>query len=125
MIVINRHQRTRGCLARSKSRRALLIEAIAEPVDQIVLAVRRALENTWSEIAPHIIEGGIAMTGSGSLLPRIETVPAEQMGLSVRIADDPMNCLAVGAGRTLESSAYRGACIRSETIFISQTPDPA
>ena len=48
------------------------------------------------------------MTGGGSLLPRIDTVLAEQTGLSVRIAKDPINCVAVCAGRTLEDLAYRG-----------------
>ena len=88
--------------------RALLAEALREPVDQIVLAVRKALENTPPEIAADIIEAGIVMTGGGSLLPGIDAVLAEQTGLPVRIADDPMNCTAVGAGRTLEELAYRG-----------------
>jgi rod shape-determining protein MreB len=88
--------------------RALLAEALREPVDQIVLAVRRALENTPPEIAADIIEAGIVMTGGGSLLPGIDAVLSEQTGLPVRIADDPMNCTAIGAGRTLEELAYRG-----------------
>ena len=81
---------------------------MAEPVGQIVLAVRNALEGTPPEIAADIIEAGIVMTGGGSLLPDIDSVLSEETGLRVRIADDPMNCVAVGAGRTLEELAYRG-----------------
>ena len=88
--------------------RGMLAEALADPVDQIVLAVRRALENTPPEIAADIIEAGIVMTGGGSLLPGIDVVLSEQTGLPVRIAEDPMHCVAIGAGRTLEELAYRG-----------------
>jgi len=88
--------------------RALIADSLIEPVDQIVLAVRKALENTPPEIAADIIESGIVMTGGGSLLPGIDAVLAEQTGLGVRIADDPMSCVAIGAGRTLEELTYRG-----------------
>ena len=87
---------------------ALLVEALAEPIGQIVQAVRNALEGTPPEIAADIIEAGIVMTGGGSLLPDIDAVLAEETGLRVRIADDPMSCVAIGAGRTLEELAYRG-----------------
>ena len=107
-IVIKGRDVARGVPCVIEVSHALLIEALSEPVDQIVLAVRRALENTPPEIAADIIEAGIVMTGGGSLLPRIDTVLAEQTGLSVRIAHDPMNCVAIGAGRTLEDLAYRG-----------------
>ena len=108
MIVIKGRDVARGRPCEIEVSRALLVEALTEPVDQIVLAVRRALENTPPEIAADIIESGIVMTGGGSLLRRIDTVLAEQTGLSVRIAEDPINCVAVGAGRTLEDLAYRG-----------------
>src|SRR5687768_6111234 len=108
MIVIQGRDVAKGRPREIEVSHALLIEALAEPVDQIVLAVRRALEHTPPEIAADIIESGIVMTGGGSLLPRIDEVLAEQTGLPVRIADDPMNCVAIGAGRTLEGLAYRG-----------------
>ena len=108
IIVIKGRDVARGVPCEIDVSHALLIEALAEPVDQIVLAVRRALENTPPEIAADIIEAGIVMTGGGSLLPRIDTVLADQTGLPVRIADDPLNCVAMVAGRTLEDIAYRG-----------------
>ncbi|MBA3055832.1 MAG: rod shape-determining protein [Sphingomonadales bacterium] len=85
-----------------------IVEALAEPVGQIVQTVRKALEDTAPEIAADIIEGGIIMTGGGSLLAEIDTVLADVTGLPVRIADNPLNCVALGAGRALEDPAYRG-----------------
>ncbi|MBW8786120.1 MAG: rod shape-determining protein, partial [Novosphingobium sp.] len=82
--------------------------ALAEPISQIVNTVRAALENTPPEIAADIIESGIIMTGGGSLLPDIDTVLSEETGLPVSVADDPLNCVAVGAGRALEQPGFRG-----------------
>ncbi len=89
-----------------------VIEALSEPVGQIVEAVRSALENTAPEIAADIIDGGIVMTGGGSLLANLDTEIALATGLPVRIADNPLNCVALGAGRALEDSAYRGVLSR-------------
>ena len=86
-----------------------LAEALAEPVSQIVHAVRHALEHTAPEIAADIIDEGITMTGGGSLLPEIDRVLADETGLVVRVAEDPLTCVARGAGRTLEDADYRGA----------------
>ena len=85
-----------------------LVEALAEPIGQIVQAVRMALENTAPEIAADILDSGIVMTGGGSLLPRIDRVLAEATGLSVSVADNPLSCVALGAGRALEDPLYRG-----------------
>ncbi len=87
---------------------AELADALYEPVGQIVHAVRSALENTPPEIAADIIESGIIMTGGGSLLREIAPVLAESTGLPVRVADDPLNCVALGAGRALQDPFYRG-----------------
>jgi rod shape-determining protein MreB len=85
-----------------------LTEALAEPVAQIVHAVRAALEQTAPEIAADIIDAGIILTGGGSLLPEIGTVLAEETGLPVSLADNPLSCVALGAGRALEEQEYRG-----------------
>ncbi len=82
-------------------------EALTEPVSQIVDAVRKALENTPPEIAADIIDDGIIMTGGGSLLSRIDAVLSEETGLPVRVADSPLTCVAMGAGRALEEESYR------------------
>jgi rod shape-determining protein MreB and related proteins len=88
--------------------RAEIVEAVAEPVGQIVEAVRSALENTPPEIAADILDGGIIMTGGGSLLANLDRLIATETGLPVRVADNPLNCVALGAGRVLEDTSYRG-----------------
>jgi rod shape-determining protein MreB len=70
--------------------------------------VRSALENTAPEIAADIIEGGIVMTGGGSLLAGIDRLLAIETGLPVKVAENPLNCVAFGAGRALEDAAYQG-----------------
>jgi len=87
---------------------AEITEALGDCVGQIVQVVRSTLESTAPEIAADIVEGGIIMTGGGSLLAGIETVLAAATGLPVRVADNPLNCVAIGAGRTLEDPTYRG-----------------
>ena len=90
---------------------AQVAEALAEPVNRIVEVVRAALENTQPEIAADVLDEGITMTGGGSLLRGIDTVLADETGLPVRVADNAMSCVALGAGRTLEDPVYRGALI--------------
>jgi rod shape-determining protein MreB len=85
-----------------------VVEAIAEPVGQILEIVRSALESTAPEIAADIIDAGIIMTGGGSLLAEIDAVLAGETGLPVRIADNPLDCVALGAGRALEDASYHG-----------------
>ncbi|MEZ5737436.1 MAG: rod shape-determining protein [Novosphingobium sp.] len=85
-----------------------IAEALTESVAQIVEVVRNALENIAPEIAADIVETGIVMTGGGSLLADIDVVIAEATGLPVTIAQDPLNCVALGAGRALEDRSYQG-----------------
>jgi rod shape-determining protein MreB len=88
---------------------AQVAEALAEPVNQIVGVVRDALEHTQPEIAADVIDEGITLTGGGALLRGFDTVLQDSTGLPVRIADDPMSCVALGAGQTLEDKMLRGA----------------
>ena len=88
-------------------------DALREPVNRIVGLVRSALEHTQPEIAADVIDEGITMTGGGSLLREISTVLQDETGLPVRVADNPLSCVALGAGRTLEEPLYRGALIRA------------
>jgi rod shape-determining protein MreB len=82
--------------------------AIHEQVTQIVRAVRTALETTPPELSADIIDRGIVLTGGGALLKRIDEALALATGLPVVVADDPLNCVALGAGRALEDPAYKG-----------------
>lgn len=88
---------------------AQIAEAMAEPVSRIVDVVRAALENTQPEIAADVIDQGIMMTGGGSLLRDISIILADETGLPVHVADNPLTCVARGAGMTLEDQILRGA----------------
>jgi len=79
-----------------------LAEAIAEPVSQIVEAVKVALENTPPELAADIVDKGIVLTGGGALLRRLDEVLREATGLPVSVAEDPLACVALGTGRALD-----------------------
>ena len=88
---------------------AQVADALAEPVSQIVEVVRTALEHTQPEIAADVIDQGIMMTGGGSLLRNIDVLLHEATGLPIHIADNAMECVALGAGQTLEDQVLRGA----------------
>ena len=77
-------------------------ESLAEPVGQIVEAVKVALEHTPPELASDIVEKGIVLTGGGSLLNNLDFVLRHATGLAVAIADDPLSCVALGTGHALE-----------------------
>jgi rod shape-determining protein MreB len=84
-------------------------EALAEPVSQIVEAVRVALEHTAPELAADIVDKGIVLTGGGGLLPNLDEVLGQATGLPVAIAEDPLSCVVIGGGRCLEERhALRG-----------------
>ncbi len=100
---------TRGVPSEVELTQAEIAEALSEPVSQIIEVVRTALEHTQPEIAADVIDHGITLTGGGSLLGGIDTLLHEATGLPVHIAEDPMNCVALGAGRTLEEQVLRGA----------------
>ena len=87
---------------------AQIAEAISEPVARIVSTVRTALENTLPELAADIVDNGIVLTGGGALLRDIDKVLSDETGLPVVIADNPLVCVALGAGRALEDPVYRG-----------------
>ena len=87
---------------------AEVVRALAEPVHQIVSAIRVALEHTAPEISADIIESGIMLTGGTSLLRHIDALIAEETGLAVSIAERPLECVALGAGQVLEEKVGRG-----------------
>jgi len=82
--------------------RRQIAESLAEPVAAIVEAVKVALENTPPELAADIMDKGIVLTGGGALLYRLDQVLREATGLSVVVAEQPLNCVALGTGRALE-----------------------
>jgi rod shape-determining protein MreB len=77
-------------------------EAVQEPVQQIVDAVRRALEITPPELASDIVDRGIVMTGGGALIRGLDILLAQETGLPIHVDEDPLTCVVRGAGRILD-----------------------
>ena len=73
-------------------------EALSEPLQAIVEAVKAVLEKTPPELAADIIDRGIILTGGGALLRGLDTLLSEITGIPVIVADDPLSCVAVGTG---------------------------
>jgi len=107
MSVKGRHLAT-GRPVEVQIAQAEVANALAEPVGQIVRAVMTALENTAPELAADIVDRGIVLTGGGALLGRIDEVISQATGLPVTVADDPLICVAMGAGQALEDPRYAG-----------------
>ena len=81
---------------------AQVAEALAEPVQQICEAVMTALEATPPDLAADIVDRGVMLTGGGALLGELDLALREQTGLSISIADQSLNCVALGTGKALE-----------------------
>jgi rod shape-determining protein MreB len=85
-------------------------ESLAEPVTSIVERVKGVLETTPPELSSDIIERGITLTGGGALLKGLDRLLSLATSIPVRVADDPLSCVAMGTGRALEEfSAIRAA----------------
>jgi rod shape-determining protein MreB len=79
-----------------------ILEALQEPLQGIVGAVKVALEQTPPELGADVAERGIVLTGGGALLTDIDKLLTEETGLPVVIADEPLTCVARGGGRVIE-----------------------
>ena len=89
-----------------------LVDALAEPLRQIMEHVRALFEQTPPELAADITESGICLTGGGAQLRGLDRYIAEHTGVPCRLAEDPASCVAIGTGRVLEDlSAYRAALL--------------
>ena len=82
---------------------AMIAESLTEPVEQIVEAVKNALEATPPELAADIVERGIMLTGGGALLRNLDVELRNRTGLPVSIADDPLSCVVKGSGMVVEN----------------------
>jgi len=79
-----------------------ILEALTDPLNSIVSAVKSALEQTPPELAADIAEKGMVLTGGGALLRDIDRLLMEETGLPVVIAEDPLTCVVRGSGMALE-----------------------
>jgi rod shape-determining protein MreB len=78
-------------------------EALSEPVNGIVEAVKVTLERTPPELAGDIADRGIVLAGGGALLKNLDQLLKEETGLPVFLAEDPLSAVVIGAGKALES----------------------
>jgi len=91
-----------------------ILEALTEPLNQIVSAVKIALEQTPPELGADIAEKGLVLTGGGALLRDIDRLFMEESGLPVIIAEDPLTCVVRGSGRALEKMDKLGTLFASD-----------
>ena len=78
-------------------------EALAEPLVQIVAAVKQTLEQTPPELAADIVDRGIVMTGGGSLLRGLDVLLKEETNLPINVVEDPLTCVVLGCGKVLSN----------------------
>jgi len=78
-------------------------EALVEPIERIVEAVRQSLERTPPELASDILDRGIILTGGGALLRSLDKRLRQETNLPVVIAEDPLTCVVRGTGKVLEN----------------------
>lgn len=77
-------------------------EAMSEPVNTIIEAVRIALERTPPELAADIVDKGIVLAGGGAYLKNLDLLLREETGLPVVVAEDPLSCVVLGSGAVLD-----------------------
>ena len=80
-----------------------MMEALEEPLQAICEATHSVLEKTPPELAADISTSGIVITGGGALLYGIDQRIQQRTGINVRIAENPMDCVAIGTGKALEN----------------------
>jgi rod shape-determining protein MreB len=91
-----------------------ILEALTEPLNSIVSAVKSALEQTPPELAADIAEKGMVLTGGGALLRDIDRLLMEETGLPVIIAEDPLTCVVRGSGKALEKVERLGSIFTND-----------
>jgi len=85
-----------------------ILEALTEPLNAIVSAIKSALEQTPPELGADIAEKGMVLTGGGALLRDLDRLLMEETGLPVIVADDPLTCVVRGSGKALEQMEHFG-----------------
>jgi rod shape-determining protein MreB len=77
-------------------------EALKEPINAIIDSIKFTLEKTPPELAADIMDKGIMLAGGGALLSGLDMLIREETGMPVTIAEDPLDCVAIGTGKVLE-----------------------
>jgi rod shape-determining protein MreB len=91
-----------------------ILEALTDPLNNIVSAVKTALEHTPPELGADIADRGMMLTGGGALLRDLDRLLAEETGLPVLVAEDPLTCVVRGCGIALERMERLGSIFTSE-----------
>ena len=78
-------------------------EALQPILNQMLSAIKEALENTPPELSADLVDMGLVLTGGGALLKNIDKLISKDTGLPVTIADSPLECVALGTGKALEN----------------------
>jgi rod shape-determining protein MreB len=91
-----------------------ILEALTDPLNSIVSAVKSALEQTPPELGADIAEKGRVLTGGGALLRELDRLLMEETGLPVIVADDPLTCVVRGSGRALEEMDKLGTVFTND-----------
>jgi rod shape-determining protein MreB len=79
-----------------------ITEAISDALNQIVTTVKSVLEQTPPELASDVVDKGMMLTGGGALLRNIDRLIARETGVPAYVSEEPLACVAIGAGRALE-----------------------
>jgi rod shape-determining protein MreB and related proteins len=91
-----------------------ILEALTEPLNQIVSSVKSALEQTPPELGADIASKGLVLTGGGALLRDLDRLLMEETGLPVIVAEDPLSCVVRGSGKALERMDKLGSIFTSD-----------
>lgn len=90
-----------------------VMEALEQPLQQIVLAVRQVLEETPPELASDIIDKGMVMTGGGALLRNIDKLLTQVTGVPCHVAENSLSCVALGTGLAMEHfEFFKGSLVQ-------------
>lgn len=92
-------------------------EAISEPINAIVDAVKMTLEQTPPDLAADIIDRGILLTGGGALLKGLDILISKETGLITHMAAEPLKCVVLGAGRVLEDKSLERVLIERSRLI--------
>ncbi|HCA27436.1 MAG TPA: rod shape-determining protein, partial [Betaproteobacteria bacterium] len=91
-----------------------ILEALTDPLNSIVSAVKSALEQTPPELGADIAEKGMVVTGGGALLRDLDRLLMEETGLPVIVAEGPLTCVVRGSGRALEEMDRLGGVFTND-----------
>ena len=80
-----------------------IYEAIKEPVQSIIEGIKSTLEKTPPELASDIYQSGIVLAGGGAMLTDLDKLIKKETGMPVRIAENPLDCVAIGTSKAVES----------------------